>query len=268
MIQKLRFLVNHGKGGLRWTLRQWKSSSDAVIWNQQSLLLIQDKRHLILFYSFWRLLNHNTHALTVYQPETSDWPTVRHPFEGELLVFAERAVTTDGRYMFPAELVQGRFRPAWKKKRRKKKGRLHVLLCLLVLCIVCCINVNTSVKNSSERPPTDWHAEPSGGVDVHPAVWCLCYHLLNVCVSLRAYVFWCNKVQQVVQPAHTQSMAATKWVKWRSSRFCCVTCSQPTSTSHWLIFHICRINILTLRSNRSFLFPNDPVWDTFVRPGF
>lgn len=52
------------------------------------------------------------HTHTVYLPETSDWPTARHPYEGELLVFAERAVTTDGRYMFPVELVQGRFRPA------------------------------------------------------------------------------------------------------------------------------------------------------------
>lgn len=126
-------------------------SSDAVISYQESLLLNQDKCHLILFYSFWRLLNHNTHTLyTCLKPligpphdilmrencwflQSEQWP--------------QTAATCSQWSWYKVD--------SGRREKKKKKGRLHVLLCLLVLCIVCCINVNTSVKNSSERPPTD-----------------------------------------------------------------------------------------------------------------
>lgn len=61
-----------------------------------------------------------------------------------LSVSTERAVTTDGRYMFPVELVQGRFQAGEKKK---KPCSFLVLFCPLVLCVMCRICVNTSDKN-------------------------------------------------------------------------------------------------------------------------
>ncbi|TMS19332.1 Rho GTPase-activating protein 9 [Larimichthys crocea] len=58
------------------------------------------------------------------------------------LVNHERAVTTDGRYMFPAELVQGRF--------RLTRKTAAFLVCLF-LCIVHCI---IRTPQSKKRPPT------------------------------------------------------------------------------------------------------------------
>lgn len=150
--------------------------------NQESFLLCQDKCHLILFHSFWRLLNHNTRTHPLYTCLKHLISPVHDILLRENCWFLQseqwpQTAATCSQWSW-YKVDSGR------RVKKKKKGRLHVLFCLLVLCIVCCINVNTSVENSSERPPTDWHAEPSGGVDVHPAVWCLCYHLLNVCVSL------------------------------------------------------------------------------------
>lgn len=128
----------------------------------------------------WWLYIHNTHTPTVYLRETSDCPTTWHPFdnaEGKLLVFAERAVTTDGRYMFPAELVQGRLRPA-----RKTAAFTCYSACLFCASCVALMWTPQSKAPQIAHPQT-WHAQPSCSADVHWAVWRLCYHLLNVCVS-------------------------------------------------------------------------------------
>lgn len=49
-------------------------------------------------------------SLFIKSAETSNSKYKWMVIFGWWLIFAERAVTTDGRYMFPAELVQGRFR--------------------------------------------------------------------------------------------------------------------------------------------------------------
>lgn len=65
---------------------------------------------------------------------------------------------------------------------RGETGCLNVSLGLLIFVHHLLHNVNTSVRKSP-------HAGLICGTDVHSTVCCLCYHLLNVCVSLRLFCF-------------------------------------------------------------------------------
>lgn len=204
----------------------------------------------LLFFAFNNWITTHSHCLKplIVRP----WQP-RKNTEGKLLVFAERAVTTDGRFMFPAELVQGRTRLTW--------PLFTLLTRLLVLCVACCIMWKTC-----QRPPTDWCAEPSCSVGEHWAVWFLCFYLLNVCVSPGLF---CLMFSDVITGSRLYSVCSC------SPRLPPSGGKRDVLKNHslkdWLsaIYHKYSWHWGQIGCLFAFYFvPCDADWEEFIRPGF
>lgn len=111
VIQKLRFLVNHGEdeGSLAVPSVRTAGANHRLSLNGLDFIVSCCFSPIVNCF-----IHANTHELSP-PPPPHEWPP-----ECKLLLPTERAVTTDGRYMFPADLVQGSSQAGWKNKKNKQ----------------------------------------------------------------------------------------------------------------------------------------------------